>query len=86
MSKQIVDLQNRLYTSEQRATVTKKGKRRMEEENVIVCLLHRGSVKFQAVVAIETKILGETMAVVYEEMEKLHHTIAPIVTIQNHSK
>ena len=26
------------------------------------------------------------MAVVYEEMEKQHHTIAPIVTIQTHSK
>ena len=49
-------------------------------------LLHTGSADFQAVVASETEILGETMAIVYEEMEKLHHTIAPIVTIQTHSK
>lgn len=81
MSKQILDLQNRLYASEQRSTVAEQGKRKMEEENATLHLLHTGSVDFEAVVASKTEILGETMVVVYEEMAKLHHTIAPIVTI-----
>lgn len=86
MSKQIVDLQNRIYASKKRATIAEQGKKMMEEENAKLCLLHTRLAKFQAVVTLETKILGETMEVVYEEMKKLHHTIEPIVTIQNHSK
>jgi len=78
-------LQNKLYTSEQRASITEQGKRNLEEESVTLCLLHIGS-DFQTVIALETEILRETMAIVYEEMAKLHHTIAPIVAIQTHSK
>lgn len=58
----------------------------MEEENATLCLLHTSSTELQVVIATETKTLGKTMAVVYEEMEKLHHTIPPIVVIQTHSK
>lgn len=86
MSKHIVDFQNRLYASEQRASVSEQGKRNLEEEIATLNMLHTGSADFQMVVASEIEILGETMAVVYEEMEKLHHTIAPIVAIQTHSK
>jgi len=38
MSKQIVNLKNKLYESEQRDTVKKQGKRRMDEENVTLHL------------------------------------------------
>lgn len=58
----------------------------MEEEIATLHLLHIGSADFQAVVTSEIEILGETTAVVYEEMEKMHHTIAPTVAIQTHSK
>jgi len=86
MSRQIVHLQNRLYASEQRASVAEQGERNLEEEITALCLLHIGSANFQIVVASKTKILGETMVVVYEEMVNLHHTIVPIVAIQTHSK
>lgn len=86
MSKQIVDLKNRLYTSDKRATMEKQKKKRMEDEKMTLHLLHTSSKKFQSVITSEIKTVRETMAVVYEVMEKLHHTIAPIVAIQTHTK
>lgn len=86
MNQQTVDLQNRLYASEQRASVAKQGKRNLEEEIMTLHLLHTGSTNFQTIVESEAEILGETMTIVYEEMENPHHTIAPIVAIQTHTK
>jgi len=42
----------------------------MEEEIATLHLLHTLLVEFQVAVASEIDILGETMVVVYEEMEK----------------
>jgi len=49
----------------------------MEEENMTLHVLHTSSTKCQLVIASEDETLRETMVVVYEEMTKFHHTVAP---------
>jgi len=82
----MMDLQNRHYAVELRATIAEQERNKLEEDNVTLHLVHLSATKFQAIIEVETKTLGEAMEMVYEEMSKLHHTVAPIMAIQAHTK
>lgn len=57
----------------------------MEEENAALRLLYTSATKSQATIEVETDTLGKAMVVIYEEMSKLHHTVALILAIQAHT-
>lgn len=42
--------------------------------------------EFQTTIKGEAETLRESMEIVYEEMSKLHHTVAPFLAIQAHTK
>ena len=49
-------------------------------------LVHMTATEFQAEIGVELNTQREAMVVDYEEMSKLYHTVAPIMTIQAHTK
>jgi len=75
-----------LYSFEIRVTVVEQEKRKVEEENMALYLVHMSVVEFQVAIDVEIKTPWEAMVVDYEEMSKLHHTVATIMTIQAHTK
>jgi len=58
----------------------------VEEENMALYLVHMTATEFQAEIGVELNTQREAMVVDYEEMSKLYHTVAPIMTIQAHTK
>ena len=58
----------------------------MEEENATLHLTHSSIKKLQALIKEEVESLGGAMAMVYEYMMRLHHTITHILSIQADTK
>jgi len=86
MSKHIVELEGKLYASEQRAAREEEDSKKLEEENTFLCLAHSSTKELQSSIKEEVETLKESMVVVYEEMMKLHKILSPFLDIQNGMK
>lgn len=51
-----------------------------------LCLVHISVGEFRPTIEVEMETLVEAMVVVYEEISKMHHIVAPMVIIQVHTK
>lgn len=49
-------------------------------------MIHSNTKELQAAIKDEAETFGGAMSMVYEEMSKLHHTVAPILAIQTNTK